>query len=673
MLRASVPHRLNVSLQRRVAPAALVLGLAALSACSSGSSSQPGASPAPARASREAPSPDRRIGLKAGVYDAGMATWNMRLVSTTPSPEKFEGVTNSDLAFTGNYAIQGNYNGFQVWDISNPARPSLVTAFYCPASQSDVSVYKNLLFVSGEAGSGRLDCGDQGVRERVSHDRLRGIRIFDISDIRNPKYIANVQTCRGSHTHTVLESPRDKDNVYIYISGSAGVRPEEELPGCTTGRTSENPNTAEFRIEVIRVPLADPTKAAIVSSPRIFEDIPAPPRRTSTSPADAEATRQAIARGAFFAEVGGEQMLMPDRLIQPMLDSVVKARGGTGAATKADSAALRAALPDIISRMINPGRRGPSGPPPGPTQCHDITVYPAIGLAGGACEGYGLLLDIADPANPRRIDAVADTNFSYWHNATFSNDGSVVVFGDEWGGGGGARCRALDPKEWGGDAIFRIADRKMQFQGYYKLPVAQTDQENCVAHNGSLLPIPGRNVMVQSWYQGGVSVFDFTDPKNPVEIAYFDRGPLDANRMVGGGTWSVYWYNGVLVSSEMMRGLDILELTPSAWISQNELDAAKSVRLDYLNAQGQQQYSWAPSFTLSRAYLDQLERDNGMQYNRINGVRDQLQAAERMGGSQARAALTSLANDLDREAQTARDGNKVRMLAKSLRDLAARQ
>src|SRR5690606_8863275 len=228
-------------------------------------------------------------------------------------------------------------------------------------------------------------------------------------------------------------------------------------------------------------------------------------------------------------------------------------------------------------------------------------------------------------------------------------------------------------KEWGSNAIFRIVDRQMQFQGYYKLPVAQSDQENCVAHNGSLLPITGRNVMVQSWYEGGVSVFDFTDPKNPVEIAYFDRGPLDAIRMVGGGTWSVYWYNGVLVSSEMMRGLDILELTPSAWISQNELDAAKSVRLDYLNAQGQQQYSWAPSFTLSRAYLDQLERDNGMQYNRINGVRDQLQAAERMGGSQARAALTSLANDLDREAQTARDGNKVRMLAKSLRDLAARQ
>src|SRR5690606_9103575 len=230
-------------LQRRVAPAALVLGLAALSACSSGSSSQLGVRPPPKLASRAAPRPDRRIGLKAGVYDAGMASWNMRLVSTTPSPEKFEGVTNSDLAFTGNYAIQGNYNGFQVWDISNPARPSLVTAFYCPASQSDVSAYKNLLFVSGDAGSGRLVYGDQGVRDRVSHDRLRGIRIFDISDIRNPKYVANVQTCRGSHTHTVLESPRDKDNVYIYISGSAGVRPEEELPGCTTGRTSENPNT----------------------------------------------------------------------------------------------------------------------------------------------------------------------------------------------------------------------------------------------------------------------------------------------------------------------------------------------------------------------------------------------------------------------------------------------
>ncbi len=681
MLRASVPHRLRVSLQRRVAPAALAAGLVALSACSSGSTAQPGVSPMPERASRAAPSPDRRIGLAAGMYDAGVATWNMKLVSTTPSPERFEGVTNSDLAFTGNYAIQGNYNGFQVWDISNPARPTIVTAFYCPASQSDVSVYKNLLFVSGEGNSGRLDCGDQGISERVSHDRLRGIRIFDITDVRNPKYIANVQTCRGSHTHTVLADPDDRDNVYIYVSGSAGIRPEEELPGCTSGRTGENPNTAEFRIEVIKVPLADPTKAAIVSSPRIFEDIPAPPRRTATSPADveaqrrqAEADRAAIAAGAFTAEIGGQTRVLPARMIQPMLDSVVKARGGTGAATAADSAALRTALPDLIAQMMGqPRRGGRAGPPPGPTQCHDITVYPAIGLAGGACEGYGLLLDISDPANPRRIDAVADTNFSYWHNATFSNDGSTVVFGDEWGGGGGARCRALDPKEWGGDAIFSIVDGKLQFQSYYKLPVAQTDQENCVAHNGSLLPIPGRDVMVQSWYQGGVSVFDFTDPKNPVEIAYFDRGPYDANRMVGGGTWSVYWYNGVLVSSEMMRGLDILELTPSAWVSQNELDAARSVHLDYLNAQGQPHFTWAPSFTLSRAYLDQLERDNGMQYNRVIGVREQLQAAERMGGSDARNALNSLARDLDRDAQSARDGAKVRLLAKSLRDLAARQ
>ncbi|HRP07541.1 MAG TPA: hypothetical protein PLL69_03545, partial [Gemmatimonadales bacterium] len=305
--------------------------------------------------------------------------------------------------------------------------------------------------------------------------------------------------------------------------------------------------------------------------------------------------------------------------------------------------------------------------------CHDITVYPAIGLAGGACEGYGLLLDISDPAHPRRIDAVADSNFSYWHNATFSNDGSKVVFGDEWGGGGGARCRALDPKEWGGDAIFTVENRKMVHKGYYKLPVAQTDEENCVAHNGSLVPIPGRDVIVQSWYQGGVSVFDFTDPGHPHEIAYFDRGPIDANRMVSGGTWSVYWYNGSLVSSEIARGLDIFELTPSAWISQNEIDAARSVKLDYLNAQGQPQFTWAPSFTLSRAYLDQLERGNGLQYNRVQGVREALSRIERQGSSESRNALNALASELDRDAGSARDGAKVRVLARSLRDLAARQ
>jgi hypothetical protein len=300
-------------------------------------------------------------------------------------------------------------------------------------------------------------------------------------------------------------------------------------------------------------------------------------------------------------------------------------------------------------------------------------VYPAVGLAGGACEGYGLLLDISDPANPRRIDAVSDSNFSYWHNATFNNEGTKVVFGDEWGGGGGPKCRALDPKEWGANAIFTIDNRRMQHQSYYKLSAVQTSLENCVAHNGSLLPIPGRDVMVQSWYQGGVSVFDFTDASHPKEIAFFDRGPVDANRPGNAGTWSVYWYNGVMVSSEIGRGLDILELTPSPLLSQNEIDAAKSVRLDYLNAQGQPQFTWPASFALSGAYVDQLVRDNGLQSSRAVAVRESLQSAERMQLNERRSALNALASALDRDAQNARDGAKVRMLARSLRDLAARQ
>jgi hypothetical protein len=329
----------------------------------------------------------------------------------------------------------------------------------------------------------------------------------------------------------------------------------------------------------------------------------------------------------------------------------------------------------MIARMIGQRPQGaaPTGPRPGATQCHDITVYPEIGLAGGACEGYGLLLDISDPANPRRIDAVSDSNFSYWHNATFNNDGTKIVFGDEWGGGGGPKCRALDPVEWGADALFSIENRRMRHQGYYKLPVVQTSQENCVAHNGSLVPIPGRDVMVQSWYQGGVSVFDFTDIRNPTEIAFFDRGPVDANRMGSGGTWSVYWYNGVLVSSEIGRGLDILELTPGPLMSQNEIDAAKSVRLEYLNAQGQPKFVWPASFALSRAYLDQLERDNGLSSSRVAGLREALQRAEQASLGERRSALQALATELDRDAQNARDGAKVRMLASSLRDLAGRQ
>ncbi len=640
----------------------LAAGLA-VSGCASSYTSETTA-PTPERTMAMAmpPSPDPRIGLRAGLFDAEEAIWNLRKVSQTPPSEEFVGVTNSDLAFTGNYAIQGNYNGIQVWDISNPSEPSLVVGHLCPASQSDVSVYKNLLFVSGEGLGGRLDCSGEGVEEAVSHHRLRGIRIFDIADIRNPKYIANVQTCRGSHTHTVLKDPNDSENVYIYVSGSSVVRPAEELPGCSGGPLDEDPNSALFRIEVIRVPLANPEQAAIVNSPRIFADLVAPPRH-GLAPEELAALETARQQGAFIAEIRGQETVLSDRFTGRMLDSIVTARGSSGAPTGADSAALREYVP-----VLFPQRTG-DDPRPGPTQCHDITVYPAIGLAGGACGGYGFLLDISDPTDPKRIGAVSDSNFSYWHSATFNNDGTKILFSDEWGGGGQPKCRATDPKEWGANAIFTLENRQMRFQSYYKLPVPQTSAENCVAHNGSLIPIPGRDVMVQGWYQGGISIFDWTDPRNPVEIAYHDRGPVDSTRMRFAGSWSVYWYNGVIVNSEVARGLDIFELVPSASLSQNEIDAAKSITLDYMNSQGQPKFEWPATFALARAYVDQLERSNGLSAARIASVRQELASAERASGNARRATLTNLAIALNGEGGGSRDPAKVRMLIGTLRML----
>ncbi len=629
--------------------------------------------PAPAvDMSTTPPSPDPRIGLRAGLHDAAEAAWNLRVLSRSRPPERFAGVTNSDLAFTGNYAIQGNYNGYQVWDISNPANPRVATAFYCPASQSDVSVYKNLLFVSGEGLTGRLDCGGQGVAAPVSAERLRGLRIFDITDIRNPRNVGNVQTCRGSHTHTVLADPRDTENVYVYVSGSSGIRSPEELPGCVAAPPSVDPNSALFRIEVIKVPLANPERAAIVSSPRIFTDLVAPPRHGDT-PGDIAAQQAELAaaraRGEFTGTFLGRERVLSSRVTAPLLDSIVRARNGRGNPTGADSAALRSALPRILATMFPPSEN--TGPQPGPTQCHDITVYPAIGLAGGACEGYGLLLDIRNPENPVRIAAVADSNFSYWHSATFNNDGTKVLFSDEWGGGGQPKCRATDPKEWGANAIFAIVNGRMEFQSYYKLPAAQTQYENCVAHNGSLIPIPGRDVMVQAWYQGGISVFDWTDARNPVEIAFHDRGPVDSTQMGNGGSWSVYWYNGVLVSSEISRGLDIFQLQPSGFLSQNELDASRTVRLEYFNPQGQPRFTWPPSFALARAYVDQLERSRGLPATRIAAVRQALQGAESMSGAGRRTALTQLQAQVSGDAAGSSDAAKVRMLSAALRDLAA--
>ena len=603
--------------------------------------------------------------------NAAEAISNMRVLSRTQPSAKFLGATNSDLAFTGKYAIQGSYNGFQVWDISNPSTPVLTTAYYCPASQSDVSVYHNLLFVSGEAGSGRLDCGDQGVRDTVSGERLRGIRIFDITDIKNPKYIANVQTCRGSHTHTVLEDPKDRDNVYIYVSGSAGVRSPNEMAGCVDASPQQDSQSARFRIEVIKVPLARPEQAAIVTSPRIFDNLAAPARHGESEFDKQQAVKSAEAaraRGEFTAMVGGQLTVIPARRTKPLLDSIARVRGGT-TVTAADSATLRAAMPSVVAQIFG-GPTTNSGPRPGPDQCHDITVYPGVGLAGGACGGYGLLLDISDPINPRRIDAAADSNFSYWHSATFSNDGSKVLFSDEWGGGGAAKCRSTDKKEWGADAIFTIKNGKMDFQSYYKLPAPQTANENCVAHNGSLIPIPDREVMVQSWYQGGISVFDWTNPKNPMEIAYFDRGPIDSTRMVSGGTWSAYWYNGSIVSSEIARGLDIAELTPSPYISQNEIDAAKTVHYEQLNAQGQPKMVWPPSFALAKSYVDQLERSKCLSSSRISSVRQSLESAEKAPAANRRDSLMGLATALDNEASASCESAKVRKLAGTARDLA---
>ena len=639
-------------------------------ACAGSTASSHAGAPAPADdMSTSAPSPDPRVGLRAGLMDAGEAAWNLRVVSKTPPASEFLGVTNSDLSFSGKYAIQGSYNGYQVWDISDPARPVLTTAFVCPASQSDVSVYRNLLFVSGEGLTGRLDCGTEGVPDTVSSARLRGLRIFDISDILHPVNVGNVQTCRGSHTHSVLVDPKDTANVYVYISGSAEVRSPRELPGCSSAVPSDDPNSALFRIEVIKVPLAHPEQAAIVSSPRIFNDLVKPPTH-GPAPEDVAAEKRMVdsarAAGAFTAEILGDQHVLPPRFTDPLLDSIVRARGGSGAPTAADSAALREGMPGIIAAMMGEAPKTGPGPAPGPTQCHDITVYPAIGLAGGACGGYGLLLDISDPAHPVRLAAVADSNFSYWHSATFNNDGTKLLFSDEWGGGGQPKCRATDKREWGADAIFTRSGNSLQFQSYYKLPAPQTPQENCVAHNGSLIPIPGRDVMVQAWSQGGISVFDWTDASKPFEIAFFDRGPADSTHMAMGGSWSAYWYNGVIVSSEIARGLDIFELTPSQFLTQNELDAAKSVRLQYLNTQDQPRYTWPASFVLARAYLDQLARSRGLAPERITAVRTQLENAERASGGARNSALAKLASSLEQDAARSADGTKVALLARTV-------
>ncbi len=604
---------------------------------------------------------DPRAKLKPGLYNAGEAAMGMKHLTLVKKPAAFQlgtnnpdnpkvqkmlaqlnspnlakipapmrlviaqlAFANSDLAFQGNHLFQGNFYGVNIFDIANPAKTTLVTSLVCPGGQGDVSVYKNLLFMSVEQPNGRLDCGTQGFppdpapageqkpKKRpvpsAQKDRFRGVRIFDISDIKNPKQVAAVQTCRGSHTHTLVVDPNDKDNVYIYVSGTSFVRRPEELAGCSGVEEPEkDPNTALFRIDVIKVPLAAPQDAKVVSNPRVFMD------------------------------------------------------ARTGA----------------MNGLTNGGTHGKKGPekPKETNQCHDITVYSAIGLAAGACSGNGILLDIKDPVNPKRVDAVNDPNYSYWHSASFSNDGTKVLFTDEWGGGLGARCRPNDPNVWGADAIFGLKNEKLNFESYYKMPAAQSDTENCVAHNGSLVPVPGRDIEVQAWYQGGISIVDFTDTAHPFEIAYFDRGSIDPKVLVLGGDWSAYWYNGYIYGSEIARGLDVFELTPSKFLTQNEIDAAKTVRVSELNVQNQQKIEWPAKLVVAKAYVDQLSRSQALPAEKITALQKAIQSAESSHMSQdALAKLKDMASSLASDAGSAKspaDATRLKALAEILEHPAA--
>ncbi len=554
------------------------------------------------------PSPDPRVTLRPGYLDAQQAAWNMELIVNRPRPERFYdpaqpgnfGFANSDLAFSGNYLFLGGFNGIQIWDISDPRNPRFRSSIICPGGQGDPSVYRNLLFMSVEETRGRVDCGTQGVRDTVSTDRFRGVRIYDISNVDSPRQVATVQTCRGSHTHTVISTPADPANVYVYVQGTGGVRPRSELAGCSALRPEQDTSTALFRIEIIRVPLARPQDARIVNMPRIF--------------ADAQGNIAGLWRGGAH---------------------------GDGTQVTAET-----------------------------NMCHDITAYAEIGLAAGACSGNGILLDIRDVANPRRIGEVSDPNFAYWHSATFSNDADKILFTDEWGGGTAPRCRSTDNPLWGANAIYRLSSGRLTPAGFYKLPAAQTSTENCVAHNGSLVPVPGRDIMVQAWYQGGVSVFDFTDPTSPFEIAYFDRGPVSGRELSPAGHWSAYWYNGRIYASEIARGIDVLDLRPSFHLSQNEIDAAKLVRVDHFNAQDQKKIVWPPAFVVVRAYVDQLRRSRGLPDTRLATIASELDQAERLSGGARRDVLTRLASALDSDAGSSSDGARVREMVAAVRALA---
>ena len=495
-------------------------------------------------------SEDPRSRLSPGLYDAGEAIKNLELVKSlkkptgfyNPSNPKAKGIkkledededkdedkvkttedlskslrspilsfANTDMAFKDNILVAGSYHGFNIYQISEDGIPDLLSSVVCPGGQGDVSIVENLLIMSVEETRSRLNCGLEGVSQEASPDRFRGIRIFDISDILKPKQVGAVQTCRGSHTHSVVSGPTPDGKIVIYNSGTASVRDEEEMEACVGNIPGDN-RTALFRIDIIEIPISDPSEAKIVSSPTVFAD------------------PDTGALGGLW--VGGDH----------------------GEDTQ-------------DTRRTD--------------QCHDITVFPSANLAAGACSGNGILFDITDPYNPERIDVVTDVGFAYWHSATFNNDGTKLIFTDEWGGGGRARCRAWDPLDWGANAIYDIVDNKLEFRSHYKMPAPQLETENCVAHNGSLIPIPGKDILVQAWYQGGISIMDFTDSSQPKEVAFFDRGPIDEDFLITGGYWSAYYYNGYIYGTEITRGLDVFKLLPSEHLSKEEInDASKAYPL----------------------------------------------------------------------------------------------
>ncbi len=582
---------------------------------------------------------DPRNGLSAGFRDAEEAISNMAMLASLPKPTGFfdaenpaglppeiqaeesdEDVerrfgqrapflsfSNTDLAFAGDLMAVGNYHGFNLYRLGD-AEPQLISSVVCPGGQGDVSIIGDLLIMSVQDTRARVDCGRQGVDEEVSEDRFRGIRVFDISNPVAPRQVGQVQTCRGSHTHSVVSS--DEESIIVYNSGTSSIRDEEELAGCVVGLPG-NEDTALFSIDVIEIPVANPAASRIVDSPRVF--------------ADDETGRIA---GLWAGGDHGE---------------------GTQSSRRTD-------------------------------QCHDITVFPSLNLAAGACSGNGIILDITDPRAPVRIDAVVDQGFAYWHSATFNNEGTKVLFTDEWGGGGRPRCRAQDPSDWGANAIYNIEDGQLEFASYFKIDTAQSEEENCVAHNGSVVPVPGRDIFVQAWYQGGVSVIDFTDSANPYEIAFFDRGPIDPDTMILGGYWSTYWYDGRIYGTEIVRGLDVFELIPSEHLSENEIAAAALAdQGDFFNPQQQFPVSWPEHPVVGLAYLDQLVRAEAISAEDAAALSEALgRAAEHMeAGTQDRelsSQLRRLARDLpsgERGSDTARRSealdNVINAVAREIR------